>query len=87
MRYCVRTPLPWRIVDGQLFALTSDGMLHVVEEASGVFLFELLVAGPRSRDELLSELLAEFNVGDQQAASELDCFLAELVAKGVLINK
>lgn len=46
--------------------------------AMGARIWDLLDAGP-SRDALCASLLAEFEVGEDQCAAELDAFLAELV--------
>ena len=50
---------------------------------AGVRMWELLTSG-RSRDEALASLLAELDVDDATAARDLDAFVADLSARGLV---
>jgi hypothetical protein len=71
--------LAWRLVEDHLFLLNERDEFLVVEDPVGLFLWRLLDEQPRTRAELLEALLAEFDVGEAQAAADLDDFLATLV--------
>ena len=76
----------YRRVGDEFFVLTTrDSTLHNVRGA-GVRIIELLEAG-KGRDEILTTLLAEFEVDAPTLAADLDTFLAALVEKGILVQE
>ncbi len=76
----------WREVDGELFAITPDGMLHNVRSAVGVRIFALLLAGSSLVD-IGATIAAEFAVDDATAQADLDQYVAALLAKGILVSE
>lgn len=73
----------YRRVGDEFYVLTTrDSTLHNVRGA-GVRIMELLEEG-KGRDEILAVLLAEFEVDAATLAADVDAFLAELKAKGIL---
>ena len=74
----------WRIVDGQLFAVTVDGNLHNVDSPVGVAVWSLIDQGEGSVEKLLEHVLAEFDVDRTTAESDLREFLDHLKQLGVL---
>jgi len=85
MPYRLANPLAWRIVEEQLFAITPDGMLHVVEEPPGVFTFLRIAKQEATYQQLLDAWLEEFDVERPQAQNDLSEFLATMVAKKLLV--
>lgn len=84
MKYSLANPLAWRLMDGQVFAITPDGMLHVLEEPTAAFLFLELAKGAADRKTLLQRLLDEFDVVQEQASADLDAFLNALLEKKII---
>lgn len=86
MPYRIASPLAWRVVDEQLFAITPDGMLHVVEEPPGVFAFLQLAQRETTFELLLHAWLEEFDVDQPQAEQDLREFLDELLKKKLIVQ-
>lgn len=84
MKYKLAHPLAWRLMDGQVFAITRDGMLHVLEEPTAAFLFLELAKAETDSQALLERLLGEFDVPQHQALADLDAFLQDLEAKKII---
>jgi hypothetical protein len=84
MNYRLSPDVAWRKVDDELFAITPDGMLHNVQSAVGVTIFELLMAGSSLAD-IATAVEAEFAVDKATAQADLDQFVVALLAKGILV--
>lgn len=84
-KYQIARRVAWRLVAGELFAITPDGMQHHVESPTGVLVWSEIEKGGRDRDQLLKAILAEFDVDEATAAADLDEFLSSLVNAGLLV--
>jgi len=82
---------PRRHPDSAFRAIGDEGGMVVMPERAevkvlnpvGIKIFALL-DGEHSRDQIVEAVVAEFDVDAPQAAKELDVFLAELAAEGML---
>jgi hypothetical protein len=77
------TDLHWREIDGEIIALEATGSTYVAANGSGTLLWHALVAGT-SREQLIETLLTTYDVGPERAAADVDAFLAQLSAQGLL---
>jgi coenzyme PQQ synthesis protein D (PqqD) len=75
--------LSWRELDGEIVALDGGRSLYVATNPTGTLLWRKLVAGT-TRDELVDDLVASFAVAREKAAVDVDRFVADLRANGLL---
>lgn len=77
------TGLSSRNMGGGVVVLDLDKSRYLTISGSGVFLFGLLQA-EHDRDELIAALLAAFEVDEDTARRDVDAFIADLSAAGLL---
>jgi Coenzyme PQQ synthesis protein D (PqqD) len=75
--------LHWVETDGEVVALDDHTLEYLGANPAAAVLWKAL-AGGTNRDELVSCLLAEFEVEEEQARRDVDGFVAELGARGLL---
>ena len=73
----------WREVDGEILALDVPGATYLSTNTTGAVLWRALVHGASHR-ELVATLVSEFEVDAAQAAADVDAFVSELAAHGLL---
>jgi hypothetical protein len=73
----------WREVEGEIVALDLRTNTYLAVNRTGAALWPALVSGA-DREELLSRLVDAFDVTAEQAAADLDEFLAQLAAQDIL---
>ena len=78
-----RGVLEWREVEGEVVALDVRSRTYFALNSTGAALWPALVSGA-NREELLVRLLEGFSVSRDQAAADLDAFLAELAGQDLL---
>ena len=83
--YKLADNVAWRIVDGEVFAITIDGTLHNITNETGKAIWDRLADGPVSVDALAEALVDEFEVDLVTATADATEFLALLVEKGVAV--
>lgn len=75
--------LPQRIVQGERFLLTAgDNRLHNLNEV-GSRIYDL-ADGRRSVEEIIALIVAEYDVGEDQARRDCLDYLAELETRGLM---
>jgi outer membrane protein assembly factor BamB len=84
--YRISTDAAWRIVDGELFAVTPDGNLHHVDSPTGVFVWQLLNQAPATLSACSEAVVREFEVDLPTARQDLSEFLDQLVTLGVVVK-
>lgn len=73
------------IVDGERILLSPlDGRCHALNGTAGRVW--TLVETPRSADEIVSVLVAEFDVSPEQCAREVDDLLDGMLQAGVVVR-
>lgn len=75
--------LEWRDVEGEIVALDLRSQTYLAINSTGAAIWPALIVGA-DREELLRGLTEAFDVSDEQAASDLDAFLAELAEQDLL---
>jgi hypothetical protein len=75
--------LSWREFDGETVLLDLAGSRYLTVNAAGTVLLKRLAEGC-DRDELVTALLDAFRIPPEQAAVDVDDFVATLNAKGLL---
>lgn len=75
--------IAWREVDGEVIALGLDSSTYFGLNASGSVLWKRL-AGGATRSELVAELMETFDLAKEQAQGEVDAFVGDLRAQGLL---
>ena len=75
--------LHWLEADGEVIALDEESLVYLNANPSGAVLWQAL-AKCATREELVEGLLAEFDVDEATASKDVDRFLADLDARGLL---
>lgn len=75
--------LSWREIEDEVVAVDLQASTYVSANASGLVLWRALAEGA-TREELVDHLVAEFGVERERAAADVDRFVAELSAQGLL---
>ena len=83
-RLRVRDSVLHREVGGEVVILDVEReLLHGLQE-SAVFLWRTIVADAPTRQELVQRLVARYGIEEERAAADVDRFLDELVAAGLI---
>jgi hypothetical protein len=77
------TDLTWRELDGEIVALDGGQSIYVGTNRVGTLLWHRL-AGGTTRDDLTELLCAEFDMDRDVAGADVDRFLDQLRAQGLL---
>lgn len=75
--------LQWREVEGEIVVLDLQSSSYFAVNRSGAALWGALAAGA-TRDGLLTKLRDEFGLDSEQAADDVDAFLAVLGERDLL---
>lgn len=75
--------LQWLETDGQVIALDEDTLVYLSANVAGALLWQELADGT-TRERLAEGLVATFGIEASDAARDVDAFLAELEARGLL---
>jgi hypothetical protein len=78
-----RAGLHWVEADGEIVALDDRSMHYLSANPTGALIWQALVEGT-TRDELVEAVVAEFDVDQPTAGTDVDAFLAELSRLGLL---
>jgi hypothetical protein len=75
--------LKWRQMEEEVVALDVESSTYVSANASGTLLWEALAEGT-TRDALVDRLVEKFGIDRDQAGADVDEFVADLRARGLL---
>jgi hypothetical protein len=78
-----QTDLHWREIDGEIVALEARGSTYVATNATGADLWRALANGT-TREELTDQLVRAYGIDRARAAADVDAFVAQLSAQGLL---
>jgi hypothetical protein len=78
--------LDWRAVEGEILALDLESAEYLSINRTGALLWRELAAGT-SREQLADRFAAETGIGADRAAHDVDAFLGQLAAQGLLIEE
>jgi hypothetical protein len=73
----------WREIDGEIVALEVESSTYLASNRTGAAIWQRLVDGATA-DQLAGELVTLWNIDRARARSDVDLFLGELEARGVL---
>jgi hypothetical protein len=79
----LKDDVAWREAAGEVIALDSDKRNYVSANPAGTLLWRALDEGA-TRKELVERLTAEFGLDAEQSAHDVDAFVADLRANGLL---
>jgi len=82
--YSIAPDVAWRIVGGEVFAVTIDGLSHDIDRPSGVAIWQLLDAGPATLDQVVAMLVEQFKVDSATARTDAAEFLSDLQKKSLV---
>ena len=85
-RYAPHPDAGWRIVDDHVFIITDDSRQHELDGAVELFVWRACAGRPMSRAELAAAVADAFAVSMDQAETDLDRFLVELVSARVAVE-
>ena len=77
--------ISWQEVDDAIVVLDLSGSQYFRLNGTGAFLWTALAEG-RERDQLVTELTAEYSVSATQADTDVASFLAQLEAANLLTS-
>lgn len=75
--------LHWLEADGEVVALDESTLVYLNTNPSGATIWQALAVGT-TRDDLVRELLSAYDVDEETATADVDRFIAELDARGLL---
>lgn len=75
--------IAWREIDGEILALDIAASMYLSTNPAGATLWRALAHGA-SRDDLIELLLAEFDIDEARATTDVETFVAELATHGLL---
>jgi hypothetical protein len=75
--------LSWRELDGEVIAVDLEDSLYLTANESGTILWSALAHGA-TRDDLVGALVGAYGVARAQAEVDVDEFLADAEARGLL---
>lgn len=79
-RFQVKTDdIAWRVVDGEAVIVHALTSVYYGLNSTGTVIWEALVAGPQTADEIVGSLFSEAGVPSDQVRPEVDAFLMGLV--------
>jgi hypothetical protein len=76
--------LSWRRVEGEVVAVDVPTSTYLTANESGTLLWEALAGDGATRDELTTLLVDRFGLDHEAAGADVDAFLVQLRAQGVL---
>jgi Coenzyme PQQ synthesis protein D (PqqD) len=83
-RFHLRTSdLHWRAIDGEIIALEARGSHYLAANPTGALLWQALAEGA-TRAGLADELVDAYGIERDRALADVDAYLAQLVAQGLL---
>jgi hypothetical protein len=86
MRLRLRTTgLYWRRLNGEIIALDGAASTYLSANAAGAVLWQALVEGA-TRDGLADALVAAYGIERERAVADVDVYLAERDAQGLLVS-
>ncbi len=77
------TDLHWREIDGELVALDGRLSTYLAANSAGALLWQTLVEGA-TRDDLADTLVAAHGIDRERAVADVEAYVAELAAQGLL---
>lgn len=77
--------LQWLETDGQVIALDEETLVYLSANQAGALLWQKLANGT-TREQLVERLVANFGIDVSEAARDVDAFLAQLEARGLLAD-
>lgn len=83
-RFRIGSQVAWRLVDGQIFAVTQDGRIHNIDDATGLCIWERLDKGAVAAEQLVQTVVTAFEVEEAEARADLTEFLDSLLAAGIV---
>lgn len=83
--FCRNSTMITRVIDGEAVIMDpQQGKVLALNEV-GSFIWELLDS-PHSQGDLLDKICREFNVGREEAAADLEEFIAVLRSKDLVVT-
>jgi hypothetical protein len=75
--------LHWREIDGEVIALEARGSRYIASNPAGAVLWQELAEGA-TRTGLAESLVGAFGIAPDRALDDVDAFLADLTARGLI---
>jgi len=75
--------LEWREVEGEVVALDLRTQMYLAVNRTGAVIWPALDSGA-DRSELVERVVQRFDVSPEQAAADVDAFLADLESRDLL---
>jgi hypothetical protein len=73
----------WREIDGEIVALDAPTSTYLAANRTGALLWQALAKGATDED-LVSRLVETFGIDAETARADVERFLGELAARGLL---
>jgi len=85
--YSLNPDLAWRVIDGEVVILKIKTTTYYSLDPVGSFIWRSLENKSRAREEILDDLLAEFETDRTTASTDLDELVADLTREELLLEQ
>lgn len=85
--YSLNPDLAWRVIDGEVVILKIKTTTYYSLDPVGSFIWRGLENKTRNREEILDEVLAEFDTDRETASSDLDELFTDLTREELLLEQ
>ncbi len=86
IRFIQNPDVAWRVIDGEAVLLAIETTTYYSLDPVGTFLWKRFENGA-TREEVLSGLLAEYEIDEATAAKDLDELIGDLVSEKLLLEE
>jgi hypothetical protein len=76
--------LSWREIDDEVIAVDVETSTYLAANKAGTLLWRRLSSGGATRHELAGLLVETYGIEPERAAADVDAFLGDLAAQGLL---
>jgi len=85
--FSCRPDIAYRAIDEHVFLITPDGRQHELAGTVEHCIWHQCELEPTSLENLLSKVVEQFDVAEEEARADITYFLNEMVAAGILSEK
>lgn len=73
----------WKEIEGEIVALEAETSTYLSANSSGALIWRSLVRGA-TREQLAEQLVQRYGITPEVAGADVDAFIADLSARGLL---
>jgi hypothetical protein len=85
--YAINPSLAWRVIDEEIVILKISTTTYYSLDPVGAFIWRRMEGAPKTRRELVSDVLAHFEAESATVEKDLDELLTDLVREELLLEQ